>query len=128
MIRLLFILFPILFLGGPMARGEEFQSIAPFLDDREAANYGETLGIGSAVLIGPTEVEVLSYQTLTVEYTVGNAGIDPGGGIRIGMRHVHRWTDPQTNDPKADGYLTVSTVEGASPTLIAGDQGLFKRY
>ncbi|MCB9782483.1 MAG: DUF3604 domain-containing protein [Candidatus Omnitrophica bacterium] len=111
-----------------MARGEEFQSIAPFLDDREAANYGETLGIGSAVLIGPTEVEVLSYQTLTVEYTVGDTGIDPGGGIRVAMRHVHRWTDPQTGDPKADGYLTVSTVEGASPTLIAGDQGLFKRY
>lgn len=111
----------------PPAASERL-SIAPFLDDREAAEAGERVGIGSAVLIGPTEVEVLSHQTLAVEYTVGEAGILTGGGIRIALRHVHRWTDPQMDKPEADGFVTVAAVEGASPVLSIGGREMFNRY
>ena len=77
-----------------------------------AVAKGEELGIGSAQLVGPRQVEVFSHQSWTFVYTAGKAGIKPGGGIRIGMRHLHCWTPPQTNDPKADGYMTASAGNG----------------
>ncbi len=126
--RLFFTFFSVLFICAQALQGEGYQSIAPFLDDREAAARGKEIGIGSAILFGPTEVEVFSHQSLTLEYTAGESGIAPGGGIRIALRHVHRWTKPQNTDPKADGFLTVESVEGASPTLIVEDRGLFARY
>ena len=77
-----------------------------------AVAKGESLGIGSAKLVGPHQVEVFSHQSWTFVYTAGEAGVQPGGGIRIGMRHLHCWTPPQTNDPRADGYMTASAENG----------------
>jgi len=85
------------------------QRMAPYLDDAEAVAAGEQIGIGIASLEGPRAVEVLTHQTWTLVYTAGRAGIKPGGGIRIGMRHVVEWSPPQTDKPEADGYLTVQT-------------------
>lgn len=88
------------------------QRMAPYLDDAEAVAAGERIGIGSASLEGPRVVEVLTHQTWTLVYTAGRTGIWPGGGIRIGMRHVVEWSPPQTEKPEADGYLTVKTDRG----------------
>jgi hypothetical protein len=97
-------------------------SLAPFLDEREALEAGEKLGIGSALLEGPTEVEVYTFQSFKLTYMAGESGIAPGGGIRVAFRHVHNWSNPQLVDPKAEGFLTIAapalpsvsvTVEGA---------------
>ena len=119
-------------LGPLFARAEPFASIAPFLDDREAAAVGARLGIGSARLEGPTVVEVLTRQTWTLEYAAGRAGIAPGGGVRIAMRHVIQWSPPQTEDPAADGYLTVAAGNDV-PTCVFVDyknkgRRFFDRY
>jgi hypothetical protein len=91
----------------PPAAAERFRSLAPYLTETEAVAAGEKLGIGSAVLEGPAAVEVLTHQTFRLVYTAGRAGIAPGGGIRIGMRHLLNWTVPQMDKPAAPGYLTV---------------------
>jgi len=110
------------------SRAAEFESLAPYYDDREATRRGQELGIGAATLEGPTAVEALTFQTLAVVYTAGPAGIAPGGGVHIGMRHVHGWTNPQNGDPKAPGYLSVEIPSGASHSLVIGGEQWFTRY
>jgi len=88
--------------------------------EEEAVAAGRKLGVGSAVLEGPKSAEVLSHQTWTLVYTAGKAGIAPGGGIRIGMRHLCQWSPPQTEDPQGVGYLTVTASNGA-PVKVSVD-------
>ena len=79
-----------------------------FRNEEEAAARGRDMGIGAANLEGPKLAEVSTYQTWTVVYTAGRAGVRPGGGIRIAMRHMnHLWSTVQNDDPQAAGYLTV---------------------
>lgn len=96
-----------------VATAADFDSWAPYYDDAEAARAGLEIGTGHATLEGPKTVEVLTMQTWTLVYTAGKSGIRPGGGIRVGMRHSLQWTPPQTEDPKAVGYMTVTTSTGA---------------
>lgn len=96
---------------------------ASYMDEREAIAAGEALGIGSARLEGPAEAEVMSHQTWTLVYTVGKAGIAPGGGIRVGMRHVVQWTPPQTEKPEEIGYLTVKTDPPVPTSIYIEYQG-----
>lgn len=85
--------------------------------ERQAAERGAQLGIGTIRLDGPKEVEVYSYQTFKLVYTAGQAGIKPGGTILVGMRHILGWTTAQTKDPQADGYLTAVTSNQAPVSL-----------
>lgn len=96
----------------------EFKSLAPYLDEKEALEANKDLDLGSAMIEGPTQVEVLSYQTLVLVYVAGKEGIQPGGGIRIAWRHVHNWTRPQTEDPTQEGYISVRTSNGI-PVSVA---------
>ena len=109
------------------APAADYQSIAPYLDDRAAVEAGRQLGVGTAALEGPETAEVLSHQTWTLVYTAGKAGIQPGGGIRIAMRHVVRWSTPQMEDPKAVGYLAVATSNEA-PTNVYIEHDNRKRF
>ena len=84
-------------------------TVAPlFRSEQEAAEKGQSLGIGTATIQGPKSPEVSTYQTLTVVYTAGRDGIRPGGGVRIALRHMnHLWSTVQNQDPNKPGYLTV---------------------
>lgn len=104
--------------NGPSA--SEFHLHNPY--EEKAIAEGQKLGIGSARLEGPQTVEVMSHQTWTLHYTAGKAGIRPGGGIRIGLRHLVQWSQPQTKDPKGVGYLTVKTT-GDVPVKLDIDGG-----
>ncbi|MFH1741919.1 MAG: DUF3604 domain-containing protein [bacterium] len=108
----------------------EFKSLVPHKSEADAAALGKKLDIGSARLEGPLVVEALTHQTWTLVYTAGKAGISPGGGIRIAVRHVVEWTTPQTEDPKSDGYLTANTSDN-SPVHVAiifSYKDLFQQY
>ena len=87
-------------------RAEEFRSVARFRTEREAVEAGERLGVGRARLDGPASVEVMQHGTWTLVYTAGRAAIEPGGGIRVALRHVHQWSEPQIARPEHAGYLT----------------------
>lgn len=82
--------------------------------EKKAIEKGRLIGIGSAKLKGPNTVEVATYQTLTIIYTAGKAGVKPGGGIRIGLRHLFNiWSAVQKDDPASDGFLTVKSTNNA---------------
>jgi len=84
-----------------------------FISEEQAAGKGQRLGIGTAKLEGPKSAEVSTYQTWTVVYTAGRAGIRPGGGLRIATRHMnHLWSTIQEKDPRAPGYVTVRPPAG----------------
>ncbi len=121
-------LFLILFCVTGVTR--EFESLAPLRTGDEAVAAGRALGIGSALLEGPQAVEVMSYQELTVVYTAGKAGVLPGGGIRVAMRHVPQWTEPQTGNPTAPAYLTAKTSNGAAVEIFIDYRGkrFFEQY
>ena len=88
-------------------------------NEPEAIAEGRRLGIGSARMEGPKKTaETGSYQTFTVVYTAGKAGMKPGGGIRIGQRHVYSGGVPQTKNPKAPNYLRVETTSRV-PTKVS---------
>jgi len=89
----------------------------PYPNEAAAVEKGRRLDIGSAVLEGPAEAVVRSYGTWTLVYSAGNAGVKPGGGIRVGLRHmVPVWSKVQGNDPKEDGYVTAAGPEGVALT------------
>ena len=117
---------PLLSNSSPAA---ELHGLVPNNYEKAAAAEGRKLGIGSATLEGPEKVEVLSHQTLTLVYTAGKAGIKPGGGIRIGLRHLSQWSLPQTKDPKAESYLAVRP-QREQPVEIAVDfrSRFFRQY
>jgi hypothetical protein len=56
-------------------------------------------------------------------YTAGKAGIRPGGGIRVGMRHLLNWTWPQTEDPKARGYFTARASRNVPVRVFIPESG-----
>jgi len=100
--------------GTSECKTETCKSGFPFATEEKAIKAGEKIGIGSARLAGPKEIEVFSFQTLPIVYTAGKAGIKPGGGIRIGIRHMcHLWNPVQNEDSAKEGYLTVATSNNA---------------
>ena len=101
---------------------------APYSNETEAVAAGERLGIGSATIEGPKAAEVMSHGTWTLVYRAGKAGTKPGGGIRIGMRHLVQWSPPQTKNPRAAGYLTVKAPEGVTPKVATGGSRFFRQY
>jgi len=97
-------------------------------NEAAAVAAGRRLGIGSARLEGPKLVEVMSHGTWMLVYQAGKAGMKPGGGIRIGMRHLTQWSPPQTKNPKAVGYLTAKAPEKVMPKLAVGGSRYFRQY
>ncbi|GAB5375951.1 MAG: DUF3604 domain-containing protein [Acuticoccus sp.] len=68
---------------------------------------------GTARLDGPEVVEVRSYQTYRVTYTVGKLGIDDTGAIRVAFRVISDAGPLQTANPAAPNYVTArSNGEG----------------
>lgn len=80
---------------------------------REGADYG-------SVAFSPEgRFPVRSFQTFTVEYIVGEYGIDDTGAIKI----VQRWTGDQGpvqfDDPAAPNYVTATASNGVRIALYA---------
>ncbi len=64
---------------------------------------------GHAVIAPTTPVEVRSFQTFRLTYTVGRLGLDDTGGIRIAFRMVSDSGRPQMTDPGAENYVTATS-------------------
>ncbi|CAH1671169.1 MULTISPECIES: DUF3604 domain-containing protein [unclassified Chelatococcus] len=61
---------------------------------------------GSATLTGPSTVEVRSYQTFRVTYSVGKMGLDDTAAMRVAFRNISDGGYLQTTDPTAPNYVT----------------------
>ncbi len=77
---------------------------------------------GRARLDPPDDIVAGAIGTWRVIFTVGRYGIDNGGRLRVAMRLASDWGAPQTSDPGADNYLTVSTT-GDAQVRAAFDAG-----
>lgn len=116
-----------LFAGASRALGALLQPILPNRNEDRAVAKGKRLGIGSVKLLGPCQAEVTSHQTWTLVYTAGSAGIEPGGGIRIAMRHLQTSVaTPQVAEPAKPNYL--SAEAGGLPVTINTRIGLVNQY
>ena len=90
---------------------------------------GRKIGIGSARIEGPKEAEVRTHGTWTLVYTAGKAGIRPGGGLRVGVRHGNSWwTTIQNAEPAEDGYLSVTAPEKVPIQVFVECKNWSKRF
>ncbi len=75
----------------------------------ERNNDRSTIETWGSVTISPTDdVEVGSFATWRLTFTVGDYAMDVGGGLKIGTRRQADFGAAQFTDPKADNYATVS--------------------
>ncbi len=79
-------------------------------DNNPSVNPGDEVEIyGSAQIEPLSPVEVRSYQTYRLTYTVGKLGLDDTGGIRIAWRMIGDSGRPQMSNPAAENYVTASS-------------------
>lgn len=78
---------------------------------------------GSAVLEAPEIVEVRTYQTYQVRYTVGKLGLDDTGAIRIAFRMVTDSGRPQANNPLAANFVSAHCSGEGKIDLRIGPEG-----
>ncbi|ASM75155.1 MULTISPECIES: DUF3604 domain-containing protein [Roseobacteraceae] len=74
---------------------------------------------GTAVMDGPSHVEVRSYQSFKITYTTGKLGLDDTGAIRVAFRLISDAGALQTSDPTAANYVTARS---------SGDGQLMLKY
>lgn len=68
--------------------------------------------LGHAELWPTNPVEVGSFQTFHLKFTVGEFGIDDCGCIRVVFRPIGDWEALQTQDPTAPNYVTAQSSSG----------------
>ncbi len=99
------------------------RGLAQCRNETAAVAEGRRVGVGTARLEGPAAVEVCTHQTWTLVYTAGRAGIKPGGGLRIALRHLQgRAGFPQKVRPERACYLT-ARADGGVPLTVSIPNG-----
>src|SRR4051812_40674521 len=66
--------------------------------------------LGSVTVEPCDPVVAGSMGQWTITLTVGSAGIDEGGTIKIAQRFASDWEPSQFDRPTASGYTTISTT------------------
>ena len=73
--------------------------------------------VGQATCSLRGDIEAGSYQSCSVTYTAGPAGIDDTGSIKISMRFPTDCGIPQFDNPHAPNYTTANASNGAQLQL-----------
>src|SRR5712692_6671058 len=113
-----------------------FRSLARYATEEDAVAAGQRKDLGSAVLEGPADVEVNTYGSWTLKFTMGRAGLKPGGGIRLAFAHTMfgDWGGfhLQATNPEAENYVSVTPRFRITPKPWRGGPGgpdeTFRRY
>jgi len=69
---------------------------------------------GKCTIFPDGPVEAGSWQSFTLTYTAGPYGMDDTASLKVVFRFASDQTMPQTQDPKAPGYLTAEAANGAT--------------
>ena len=110
-----------------------YESLAKYKTEAEAVGVARRLDPGTARLEGPQRIVVDTFGSWTLVFTVGKAGMKPGGGIRLAFAHgmgsnwgVYRL---QTDKPRGENFVTASTPDGATIEIRpAGAKGVRTRF
>lgn len=79
--------------------------VAPYLDAAPSPVDGQ----GAATLVPAKPVPVRSGGNFEMVFTVGEAGVRPGGFVLLQIPPWWGWTQPQTRRPDGPGYVEVTT-------------------
>jgi hypothetical protein len=114
-----------------------YESPAPFRTEQAAERRAAELGLGTAQFLGADAGVVGEYGEFTLRFTVGRAGMAPGGKLRIATAHDFAWemwggVRLQMDDPAAPNFLVIRTSNGAKvswkPYPHGGQDSLFREY
>ena len=79
-------------------------------DNAPSVLPGDDPAILGHATLGPTDpVEVRTFQSFTLTYTVGSLGLDDTGGIRIAWRRIGDSGLMQTQNPAAPNYVSAQS-------------------
>ena len=78
---------------------------------------------GSAVLTPCDAVEVRSFNTFKITYTVGRIGLDDTGGIRVCFRMISDFGKLQISEPSAPNYLSAECSGSGKISLRVAPEG-----
>ena len=78
---------------------------------------------GTAVLEPLEAVEVRSFQSFRLTYTVGRIGLDDSGAIRVAFRLISDAGKPQVERPTAANYVTATCSGSGTISLHVGKNG-----
>ena len=98
--------------GQEGTKEEWLPEITPYLDSKPSASDGQ----GKAVLYPKGPFPVGSQVDFQLTFTVGKAGIAPGGFLLLQISPWWGWSHPQNVNPEAEGYITV-TPSFTAPSL-----------
>ena len=91
---------------------EWLPEVAPYLDSKPSAIDGQ----GKAVIQPKGPFMVGSQVDFQIDFTIGKAGIAPGGFIILQISPWWGWSQPQNLSPEAEGFISV-TPSVADPSL-----------
>lgn len=84
--------------------------------------------LGRAIIEPCTPVVAGAVGEWKITYTVGEAGIDEGGTIKIAQRFASDWEKPQFEEPSKPGYTTASTNGNAKIKVRFNPKGLYRPW
>ncbi|MEM7531950.1 MAG: DUF3604 domain-containing protein [Chloroflexota bacterium] len=102
-------------------KSDDDSGLAEKLERLLATHEKRRLPLGTVTLDPQTPVVAGVYGTWTLTYTVGSLGIDSGGQIKVALRLVSDWANPQVDDPQAEGYCTAVT-DGPAKLRVSWQQ------
>ncbi|MDP8214974.1 MAG: CehA/McbA family metallohydrolase [Candidatus Euphemobacter frigidus] len=88
--------------------------IVPYLDAKPSAVDGQ--GTAEPRHYGPYPVG--SRQDFEINFTIGEAGIAPGGFVFLQISPWWGWSEPQTGSPGREGYVEVRTSFSDPPVEV----------
>ena len=109
-----------------MDRSQFFAAVRPELvgDNAPSVRPGDDPALYGRATLEPTApVEVRSFQTFTLTYTVGRIGLDDTGGIRVCFRMISDFGKLQATDPTAPNYLSATCSGSGTISLRIGPDG-----
>src|SRR5262245_61602330 len=82
---------------------------------------------GTLVRTDKKELQQRHVPTIALEYTVGDAEIPKGAGLRLGVNFFNIRPRPQTTDPAAEGFVTfkVESMTAQTETYTGPIFGIF---
>lgn len=106
-------------LGGALSGQQPYETGARYPTEKAAEARAAELGVGRAEFEGPVTATVGGYGEFRLRFTVGEAGMATGGGLRIATQHDFEWdmwggVRLQESDPARANFLTYSTSTGSA--------------
>ena len=98
---------------------DTYESLALFPLEADAEAHAAELGLGTAAFLGPTVATVGEHGEFRLRFTVGQAGMASGGGLRVATQHDFNWdmwggTRLQNSHPSQPNFLTYRASTGAA--------------